>query len=1209
MNIRWTYLFLALSACGWAQEDLSNLQGTVRDPSGALMSNVNVVLKDAVHHQERRSVSNAEGAYRIAEVRPGHYTLEIDAPGFASKVVEDLRLEPGQTTTYDETLATGTLVQKVDVAANTQTLQLSNATATSVLTTKELVNTPSPSRNYTQLIVAEAGVSAPLPDRTGKGLNIATAPGAQGDDATQSLNPSVNGARPSNNAVMIDGVDATNMMNGGGGLGNNLNVPLDALETVETQTALFSASSGRNGGANVNILTRGGTNQFHGSAYTYLQNEKLNANEFFLNSARTARPQFRRNETGITVGGPVFRDRTYFFASLARTNFASGYASNAIATTTLPTGLTDTRNAATIAATTNQWLREGAADNRQFLPNLRTLLSTWPAAQRDGILRKFFSDPNMLALRTIQPSDISPVSLNILNAKRNGQYLIPSPTSTLSVLPSNGTYSRESLLQQVIPTTYNAWNGTATIEQNLTQNNRLRLNYVHGSQNVEEAFGWADASPSPTYGITSSYIASLADYHNFGPNWFNELRGGFFELNNSRLSKYKDFTNSSLGIYNPLEIAFGGFAADLPTIDINTQRNSGGIGNAWNFYDRQRVIDVTDIVSHPKGSHNIQFGGEFRRPTIRSDYQSRTNGDLDYDNWALFFIGKGAVGGGSDLDQGDTRRHFKMRDYMTFVQDDWKVRPGLTINAGLRYEFFGNPSDTEGRIGNYYLPSTAAKLGVDPGFYVPGNSAIFKPGFTPFQLGLLVAPSVNLDYSQVHKSPTDSTLQDDRNNFAPRFGFAWQPQSKKAVVVRGGYGVFFERPSGSYIVDMQHTAPFFVYQNVPAPANNANPYPSLNINPFQIPLGVQIVKNANGSPSFVRADGTPFPATEPFSAKSNIFIDPFIKTPYQQQWSLGVQLEPFGGNIVDLKYVGSAGSGLVAKLNFAQPQDPRVTPVNGFNNIRDKTGALIDPSFFVNPQFLGLSKDGGFQVRGNYGHSTYHAFQFALKRRLAKGLTWNVAYTFSKALDNVSNDTGLIEQDAFNGRLNKGRADFNRTHRFTTTVLGQIPTFWRRSAFTRGLTGGWSLSSFITLQSGLPFSPLGAPTMNAQFAQPSRVRLDFAPGKTLADATKSGAIEDRLNSYYDVSAFTNSLDHWGNAGRNILQGPPQTEIDAAIAKQTVLRESVRMEFRWEMFNIANTAVFANPASTFAAGGAGTAGQITATIGGPRTMQGSLRIGF
>jgi hypothetical protein len=408
---------------------------------------------------------------------------------------------------------------------------------------------------------------------------------------------------------------------------------------------------------------------------------------------------------------------------------------------------------------------------------------------------------------------------------------------------------------------------------------------------------------------------------------------------------------------------------------------------------------------------------------------------------------------------------------------------------------------------------------------------------------------------------------------------------------------------------MQHTAPFFVYQNVPAPPNKSHPYPSLNINPFQIPLDVQIVRNANGAPSFVRGDGTPFPSTEPFSAKSNIFIDPFIRTPYSQQWSLGVQFEPVSGNIVDLKYVGSAGVGLISKINLAQPRDPRVTPVNGFTDIRDKTGALIDPSFFVDPQFLGLSKNGGFQERGNYGHSTYHAFQAGLKRKFARGLTWNVAYTFSKTLDNVSSDNGLIEQDAFNSRNNRGPADFDRTHRFTMTFLGQVPTLWKRSAFTRGLTGGWSFSTLVTLQSGSPFEPLGNSTVNAQFSQPSRVRLDFAPGMTLADAVKSGSVEDRLSSYYNVAAFTNSLDHWGNAGRNILRGPSQREADVAIARELQMREQLRMEFRWEMFNITNTPTFGNPASTFAAGGPGTAGQITSTIGGPRTMQGSLRVKF
>ena len=367
------------------------------------------------------------------------------------------------------------------------------------------------------------------------------------------------------------------------------------------------------------------------------------------------------------------------------------------------------------------------------------------------------------------------------------------------------------------------------------------------------------------------------------------MSAGYFDLENTRISKYRDILNSTLGIYNPLEHAIGGLAALMPTIDINTQRNSGGIGNAWDFYDRQRAFSVSDRWTAHRGRHTLAAGGEFRRTRITGEYMARTNGDLDYGNWVLFFTGHGASGGGSDLDQGDTRRDFRVNDYGAFAQDDWQVGGGLTLNFGLRYDVFGNFTEANGRIGNYYLPETAAALGAQAGFQVPSNAPFFDPSFTPLSIGLVIAPGIPVDLSRVYEAPYESTIRGDYNNVAPRLGFAWQPPFSTKVVVRGGWGMSYQRMGASFKRDLQVSAPYFFYQNVPSPADMANPYPSLNVNPFQIPLNVGIAVDANGAPRWVRGDGTAFPSTEPFSAKSNVFIDPLVTTPYLQQWNANAQ--------------------------------------------------------------------------------------------------------------------------------------------------------------------------------------------------------------------------------------------------------------------------------------------------------------------------------
>ncbi len=1197
--------FLSLAASAWAQT--SQISGDVLDASQSAIPGVRIAVTSAATGVKLEGLTGPDGTFLIDRVPLGRVTVEAAYAGF-NPFRESFDLGPTGRRNWRIALSTAMLSEQVNVAASSDLLQTSRSAQVTSISTREIQGIPTASRNYTHLIVAEAGVSAPLPDRTGRGMNIATTPGAQGDDGTQSLNPSVNGARPTNNSVSINGVDATNMMNANGSLGNNITVPLDALEAVEVQTALYSANTGRNGGGNIQMITRGGSNDFHGTVAHFGQNEKFNANEFFLNRAGTDLPKFRREETSATLGGRILRDRTFFFLSAQRTNFTSGFASRAIATTAIPEGLGETRTRESIAQVANRWLQGGAAGNPQFAAGFLRALRAFPAEQIPGLEAKFFSstaDANAPVFRTLTASDIHPVAINVLNTKRNGRLMLPSASDPMRLLPATASYGPERELVQSFPTVFNNWSGAATIEHHFSGVTRLRLNYIKSSQFVEEAFGWANSSPSPTQGQSPSYTASMNLSHSFGPRLFNELRGGFFELFNTRISLYRDILNSTLGIRNPIEDALGGLASLMPTIDINTQRSTSGIGNAWDFFDRQRTINIADNVSYTAGKHQVQFGGEIRRPTIAGEYMARTNGDLDYDNWILFFTGHGASGGGSDLDMGDTRRHFKMKDFSLFAQDDWRVRSNFTINAGVRYEFFSYPAETQGRIGSYYLPHMAARAGVQPGFQIPSNSVIFRQGFDPIQLGLVVAPGTPWNLNQVSKAKWDSTIAPDFNNFAPRVGFAWQPERfGRRVSVRGGYGIFYERPSGAFKSELQLSAPFFIYQNVPSPVDMANPYPRLNINPFAIPLNVQITRNAAGAPSWRRSDGTAFPATEPFAAKNYSFIDPFVRTPYTQQWTFNLQLEPWQGNLLDIRYVGTRGTKLMARMNLTQPLDPRVRPVNGFTDIFTSAGALINPDFFVDPQFLGLGRASGFRLRSNWASSTYHGMQVNFRRRFQRGMFWNVSYTFAKSLDNVSSDGGVIEHDAFSARNNRGLSDFDRTHRFTATYIYEFPKMFRNRYLD-----GWAINGLVTLQSGSPFTVLGNATRNAYFAQVGRTRLDMAPGATLATARRDGRIQDRLESYFNTAAFADSLDRWGNEGRNLLRGPAQRQFDFSLVKYTPLTERLRSEFRWELFNAFNQATFSNPANTFAANGPGTAGRITSTIGGPRTMQVAFRLRF
>lgn len=1201
-------LWLAWSAAApAAAQSRGAVEGTAADSSGALLPGVTVELVRDTRVLASMT-TDADGGFRFAALVPGSYAVRCTLPGFTT-VTSPVTVETGGTSTLPMVMSVAGLSESVHVLAQGGALETGTATEVRRFTAETLTELPSASRNYTHVIVAEAGISAPLPDRTGKGMNIATTPGAQTDDSAQSLNPSVNGARPTNNGLRINGIDTTNMLAAGGSLGNNVGIPLDALEEVKVETALPSAAKGRNGGGNVELLTRSGGDRFAGTAGYYFQHEAMNANEFFLNRANVAKPEFRRNDTSVTIGGPVRRQRTFFFGAFQHQQFKSGYASNANAATGLPTMLTDVRTPETIAAVANEWLRSGVEDNPQFAQNFMNQIRAFPAEQQPGLLAQFFDDPAALRFRQLTAADIHPVAINILNQARDGQLLIPSPSSSLQTLKGNGSYGRELLLQQVIPTELQGSSSFGSVQHRWSDSHQTRGTFTRSMQKVDEAFGWADASPSPTTGKTPATLAGITHTQSFGSGMLHESTVGYFDLSNTRISKYRDKLNSTLGIYNPLEYGIGGLAALMPTIDINTQRSSGGIGNAWDFFDVQRTFTAADRWSLVAGRHLMQAGVEYRHLNFQGEFMARTNGDLDYDNWAMFFTGHGAAGGGSDLDQGDTRRDFVTQDIGGFIQDDWRVGGGLTLNLGLRYDIYGNLTERNGRMGNFYLPDVAARLGVEPGFQVPENAPFFQPDFDPLSIGILVDPGTPIDLSQIHKAKYPSTVRGDYNNVSPRAGFAWQPSFASKMVVRGGWGIYYERVGASYKKDLQLAAPFFFYQNVPAPVDMADPYPRINRNPFQIPFDLQIVRDANGSPRFVKSDGTPFPATSPFSAKSNVFIDPLLRTPYQQQWTANVQYEVSPTLLLEAGYVGSRGTGLLGKVNLAFPVDPRVTPVNGFTDIYDKLGRLINPDFFVPGQFLGLDNNGGFQQLTNIASSTYNSLQTRVRRRLGRTLTSNVAYTLARTRDILSSDGALLEHNPTRPEDNWGPASYDRTHRLTTSFMLDLPDAGAQGSLTRALTGGWGLYGLFTYQSGTPFTVYGNATRNAYFAQVGSPRVSFAPGKTVDDAIRGGRVQDRLNAYFDPTAFADSLDAWGNTGRNILRGPSQVQLDLTVARSLPFGGARRLELRWEIYNALNTPVFNSPASTFAAGGYGTAGQITSTIGGPRTMQLAARFHF
>ncbi|MEJ7609170.1 MAG: hypothetical protein WKF37_23585 [Bryobacteraceae bacterium] len=510
--------------------------------------------------------------------------------------------------------------------------------------------------------------------------------------------------------------------------------------------------------------------------------------------------------------------------------------------------------------------------------------------------------------------------------------------------------------------------------------------------------------------------------------------------------------------------------------------------------------------------------------------------------------------------------------------------------------------EKEGRIGTYFSAADAARAGVNPGYHINEKHPIFQPDFNPLRMGLVVSPDVPLNLGQVNKAQRGNIFAPDMNNIAPRFGFSWQPWFTDRVVIRGGYGIYFERPSGSFKTDLQLVAVFHLPECART-ARHGQPVSKTKHQSVHDPA-----RSADGDgrerDTLVAAfQWHSLSGYRAFCRRELHVYRPVHQDAVRTAVDVQRQYEPLR-NLLDIRYVGTRGVGLMAKVNLAQAVDPRVTPINGFTDIRNRTGALINPDFFVPSEYLGLGRQGGYRLRSNYGMSTYHGLQVSFRRRFQHRLLMQAAYTWAKTIDNISSDGGVMEHDARNSQNNRGVADFDRTHRLTVAYVYQMPSPWRNTAAGKWLLGNWSLNGMAALQSGTPFSIVGANTANAYFAQVARVRVDLAPGRTIESARKEGNVQDRVTAFFDPTAFVNSEDRWGNSGRNILRGPWQRQFDFALAKLIPINEGRSIEARLEAFNAFNQPTFSNPNSTLPTVGVGTMGNITSTVRGTSHNAGS-----
>lgn len=1081
-------VLLAVSIAAAQTSTTGMIAGTVKDPSGAVVPNAKLVLTTPAGAQQE-ATADAEGRFRFPLLVPGEYTLKVEATGFRAGTYEHINVNVTDTTELSVPLALQSATETVSISAEPPLVDTENPTTGRVIAETQVKQLPLPTRNFQQLLSLSPGAVTSLTNNTEMGRGDATI--------------FVNGQRGTSNNVVIDGVGVNSP---GTNSTPNISVPSpDAVQEFIVQTSLYDATQGRNSGGNVALVTKSGTSSFHGSAFEFFRNRVLNANDFFLNQKGVKKPVLNRNQFGGTFGGPLIKDKTFFFVSYQGTRERNGASlTNSLSFPFLPTGLTDDRSDAGIAA----------------------LGTAYGVAAVSPITKKM--------LQAVLPG---------------GGFMIPSGAGATA-----GTVGLVSSPQSVV-SRFREDQFNANIDQKLGQKNNLTGKFFFSNtpqfQGIWSFIGSNALQLPGTGGGNIEFfnrVLSITDSHVFSSNLINQARFGYSRIDGPGHAQ-EPFKNSDFGITNPL--CSGSEHCGLALVQIPGMFSIG----PYPLSDQRsttQTYEWGDMISYSHGRHFLRAGADMRRYMVDFFFNFWENGQINFVDFKSFLQGVPQL---SLLGNGIRNRNYRVTDFQSYVQDDFRLNDRVTLNFGARISRNGGISDTDNRLVNF-----------DPAAFATNT------------LPCTAAAPCTKGFSQVH-----GTLNPNDWNVAPRFGFAIKGSDK--LVVRGGAGVYFDRPS-TRLGNLQiFNYPMDIIGVALAPAL-ANPFPNLANFTYPVPF------QAPSTVPYYFA-GVPFPALGAIPI-SGIYSDKSLRTPYVYQYNLGVQYELAKDLMFETGYVGSRGVKLLNIYSLSQGPTGTApyTTANGFSNQK-----------ILN----------GFQQARTDANSNYNSLQTSLTKRFSHGLQFLIAHTWSKSIDDISgaptNEFVAIAGDQQKRAANRGISDYDRRQRLVISGIYELPKFYGGdSKLAQGILNRWQTAGILTWQSGAPY------TVVCQSGNTTYNRADLIPGGPAAKT--SGSIEERaLTTWFNPSAFAATCLNaapYGTSARNYLTGPRQRNVDLSLTKFIAVTEKTSLEFRTEFFNAFNFVNFANPISTFTSGSPasfGTLGRVVSTSSGPRVIQFAVKVSF
>jgi hypothetical protein len=1056
----------------------ATVSGTVVDSSGAKVPGADITITNIGTGIATATTTKSDGVFVVPNLQPGNYDVSTVAKGFSTLIRKGITLTVGQELILNLTLQVGGVNEQVTVTAEAPTVNLANATISGVVEQRTVQELPLNGRSWTDLATLQPGVH-----------QSQNQPPITASDRVKrglGLELTISGARPQQNNYLLDGVNINDYANAGPGsvLGGNLGT--DAVAEFAVLTTNYSAEYGRTSGGVITATTKSGTNDFHGSAYEFFRNAGLDAANFFDNANGNPKPPFRQNQFGASAGGPIEKDNTFIFGDYEGVRRTLGL------TTISNVPSTDALNG----------LLTGEFTNDVFPTGQHPCVATGVPHQCQVTI-----DPN---------------TLKFLNTG-----LMPKQTSPYVA----GDNSAQFFFTQLQRTSENFF--IIRADHTFSTRDRIFATYQFdkASQSIPDQYN-SLLIHNPMFRQT----VAIEENHVFSPSLLNSFRVGFNRDNVE--------SPSGANAINPAAADTSlGFipGTSIGNISINSDGlvgYPGGVDVNAPFKFHWNSIQAYDNLFYTKGKHSIKFGANVERirgNTFGADFPG---GQLIFPTLYDFLVNDTATVN-ADVPSTTTGRGVRQTIFGTYLQDDYHVRPNLTVNVGLRYEMASIITEEAGKLANLRSFDVVYN-NLQPVVGTPG------PGQAQIFVG---SPYIN--------NPT-------KRNFEPRVGFAWDPFNNGKTSVAGGFGIFDVLPlpveMGSGV---DGSVPFDVS------ASEANVTPSGDV---AMHLGCSTPCGAYGVA---------------LNAKSgrNYVMDFNPKRNYVMQWNLNIQREIVPNLSIMVGYVGARGK----HMRFQADDVNMVYPL-GFSLTTPLSGPLIWPGPTTGncpngsntfPCPVVNQSMGRTQMALWDGSYSYNGLQVQVKKTMAHGFQVEGSYTFSKNMDDGG---GSVASDPFRNSIStllwfckacrRGLSDQDQRHNLTINYEWDIPTPSTFNAPEKVVLAGWEAGGILTVASGTPFTVL----LSGDDLGQNNTDAYSYPDKVSSPGCKNPINPNNPNDYVKISCFTvpNPITRLGDAGRNDVIGPGLVDLDFSLFKNIPIREALKAQFRAEFFNIINHPNFASP---------------------------------